>query len=59
MVLSGFRLPGWTGGKGWFLSDGDNFVIMRGKTRPSAWERVVINGRYLVDMWGGDWLRAE
>jgi DNA polymerase III alpha subunit len=58
VVLSGFRLPGWTGGKGWFMSDGDSFVIVRGGKRPSAWEKVVINGRYRVDSWGGGWFQA-
>jgi len=58
IALSGFRLPGWTGGKGWFLSDGDSFVIVRGGKRPSAWEKVGINGRYLVDNWGGGWFQA-
>lgn len=59
LAVAGFRLPGWTGGKGWFLSDGDSFVIARGGERPSAWEPLVVNGRYRVDEWGGGWFQVE
>jgi hypothetical protein len=57
--VAGFRLPGWTGGKGWFLSDGDSFVIARGEKRPSPWEAVLVNGRYRVDAWGGGWFQVS
>jgi DNA polymerase III alpha subunit len=57
--VAGFRLPGWTGGKGWFLSDGGSFVIARGGKRPSPWEAVVVDGRYRVDAWGSSWFQVE
>jgi hypothetical protein len=51
--IAGFRLSGWTGGKGRFLSDGDSFLIAQGGERPSFWEAVRVYGRYQVDAWGG------
>lgn len=59
VTVAGFRLPGWTGGKGWFLSDGDSFVIVQGGERPSNWEVVVIDGRYRLDEWGGGRFQSE
>lgn len=59
VTAAGARLPGWTGGKGWFLGDGDSFVVVQGGERPSAWEVVVVNGRYRVDEWGGGWFQVE
>ncbi|MCA9957784.1 MAG: hypothetical protein KC443_02040, partial [Anaerolineales bacterium] len=59
VTVAGTRLPGWTGGKGWFLGDGDSFVIAQGAERPSTWEVVLVNGRYRVDEWGGGWLQIE
>lgn len=57
--IAGARLPGWTGGQGWFLGDGADFVIVRGEERPAAWEVVVVNGRYRTDEWGGSWFEVE
>lgn len=57
--IAGARLPGWTGGQGWFLGDGADFVIVRGEERPAAWEVVVVNGRYRNDEWGGGWFEVE
>ncbi len=59
VTVSGYRLPGWTGGKGWFLSDGDSFIIAQSKERPGLWEGVVVNGRYRTDEWGGGWFIIE
>jgi DNA-directed DNA polymerase III PolC len=55
----GARLPGWTGGKGWFLSDGDSFIIARGGERPDVWQPVALRGRYRSDEWGGGWFQVE
>lgn len=58
----GTRLPGWTGGKGFFLSDGARFCIAippRGVSSPPSWSVVRIRGRWLEDEWGGGWLQIE
>ncbi|MCO6450054.1 MAG: DNA polymerase III subunit alpha [Caldilineales bacterium] len=51
----GFRLPGWTGGKGFFLSDGQDFVVAMedgDKKAPTAWKPLRVTGRWLLDEWG-------
>lgn len=58
----GMRLPGWTGGKGFFLSDSERFCIAvppRGVSNPPPWAIVCIRGRWLEDEWGGGWLQIE
>jgi hypothetical protein len=57
--VAGYRLPGWTGGKGWFLCDGDSFIIAQSKEKPQPWEDVVVNGRYRSDEWGGGWFQMD
>ncbi len=58
--VAGYRLPGWTGGKGWFLCDGDSFIIAQSQEKPRPWEEVVVvNGRYRSDEWGGGWFQVE
>lgn len=60
--VMGMRLPGWTGGKGFFLSDGERFCIAvppRGVSNPPPWATVCIRGRWLEDEWGGGWLQIE
>ncbi|MCB9422386.1 MAG: DNA polymerase III subunit alpha [Ardenticatenaceae bacterium] len=60
VTVAGYRLPGWTGGKGWFLCDGDSFIIAQSKEKPRPWEEVVVmNGRYRQDEWGGGWFQIE
>ncbi|MCZ7666232.1 MAG: hypothetical protein M5U34_02805 [Chloroflexi bacterium] len=61
VTLAGARLPGWTGGKGFFLDDGDSYIIVRGldKERPAVWRAVVVNGRLRQDEWGTTWFQAE
>jgi len=61
-IAAGARLPGWTGGPGFFLTDGDTFVIARGdKTLrpPTPWRPLVIRGRWLSDAWGSTWLQVD
>jgi hypothetical protein len=58
----GVRLPGWTGGKGFFLSDCTHFCIAalpRGVSNPPVWAPVRIRGRWLEDGWGSGWLQVE
>jgi hypothetical protein len=62
----GVRLPGWTGGPGFFLGDRESFITVRqGKKRdqeagaPEAWKPLWIRGRWMRDEWGTSWLQAE
>ena len=51
----GYRLPGWTGGKGFFLADGDTYVIAIGdeeRPNPRTWQPILAQGRWRVDQWG-------
>jgi hypothetical protein len=57
----GMRLPGWSGGKGFYLSDGVNFCSAappRGR-QPPAWAVLHIRGRWLEEEWVGGWLQIE
>ncbi|MCA9874079.1 MAG: DNA polymerase III subunit alpha [Anaerolineales bacterium] len=58
--VAGARLPGWTGGKGIFLDDGDDFIIVQGLERGTLkpGEVVVVDGRYRQDEWGNAWFQA-
>jgi hypothetical protein len=58
----GFRLPGWTGGPGFFLSDGRHYLTARLPQQlkaPRPWELVRGRGRWREDGWGGGWLQLE
>lgn len=66
LVIAGVRLPGWTGGEGLFLSDGDGFVVVKlsepAGTASSAlrvWKPVRLRGCWRRDEWGGGWFQAE
>ena len=59
VTVAGVRLPGWTGGKGWFLSDGDDYGVVigaAGAANPRTWKPVLVQGRWRVDTWGDGWL---
>ncbi len=61
ILTAGCRLPGWTGGPGFFLGDGATFVIVRtarGVKAPPPWRPLLVRGRWLTDEWGGHWLQA-
>jgi DNA polymerase III alpha subunit len=60
------RLPGWTGGPGFFIGDGETFHVARPdkaleaqKIRWPVWRPMRLTGRWLVDEWGGGWLQVE
>jgi DNA-directed DNA polymerase III PolC len=56
------RLPGWTGGKGFFISDGVTYMVAipAGKLpTPRPWTPLVLTGRWMMDEWGGDWVQVE
>ena len=60
--VAGYRLPGWTGGRGFFLSDGRTFAVAvdrEGLAKPAAWQPILARGRWLRDQWGAEWLQLE
>lgn len=66
LVTAGFRIPGWPGGPGVFISDGDTFVIARlEKTLAervghlTEWQPMLFRGRWLQDDWHGGWLQVD
>ncbi|MGB3712867.1 MAG: DNA polymerase III subunit alpha, partial [Candidatus Promineifilaceae bacterium] len=62
VTVTGVRLPGWTGGPGYFLGDQKTFVVARpdeSLESPQAWIPLKIRGRWLSDEWGTQWLQVE
>jgi len=62
VTVAGVRLPGWTGGKGFYLWDGETWVIARtgeSQEAPSPWEPLLLRGRWVGDEWGTCWLQVE
>ncbi len=62
VITVGVRLPGWTGGPGFFLGDGDTFVVVktaRDMKAPPPWQPLVLTGRWQTDLWGGGWYQAD
>ena len=64
VTVIGARLPGWTGGKGFFLGDSAGFVVVRGDRdrgagAPKPWEVVILRGRWQMDPWGGGVLGVD
>jgi hypothetical protein len=61
-TIAGVHLPGWTGGKGFFFGDGDDFIIVKsalpGK-QFTLWEPVRLSGRFRCDEWETGWFEAE
>ena len=58
----GYRLPGWTGGKGFFLADGQTYVIVIGdetQPNPHPWQPLLVQGRWRVDQYGTAWFIAS
>jgi DNA-directed DNA polymerase III PolC len=61
-LTAGVRLPGWTGGPGFFLGDGATFVIARGDKAlkaPPPWQPLLVQGRWIEDGYGTSWLQVE
>ena len=57
--VAGVRLPGWTGGEGFYLWDGATWAIVKGLEKtPASWEPLLLRGRWAVDEWGMGWLQA-
>jgi DNA-directed DNA polymerase III PolC len=62
VTVAGFRLPGWTGGQGFYLGDGQTFVLVRGSKSfksPPPWQPFLLQGRWLNDEFGTGWLQVE
>ena len=62
VTVAGTRLPGWTGGPGFFLGDGRDFVIVQGDDeaqKPEPWLPLLLRGRWRNDEWGSGWLQVE
>ena len=62
VTTAGVRLPGWTGGQGFFLCDGETFVIAKppkSLRTPQPWLPLVIRGRWIGDSWGSFWLQID
>jgi DNA-directed DNA polymerase III PolC len=62
VTVAGYRLPGWTGGRGFYLSDGQTFAVAverEGLTKPGPWQPILARGRWLRDQWGAEWLQVE
>jgi hypothetical protein len=57
-----FRLPGYTGGSSFFISDGQVLVVARSADRlprPEAWQPVRLDGRYRRDGFGTAWFQIQ
>jgi len=62
ITVLGTRLPGWTGGAGFFLGDEQSYVVAvtpRHAPAPTAWQVVQASGRWVVDEWGGGALHCD
>jgi DNA polymerase-3 subunit alpha len=58
----GVKLPGWTGGEGFFFGDGDTFIIAqleRGRTQPPTWQPQLLRGRWTGDGMGTFWFKVQ
>ncbi len=61
-VVRAVRLPGWTGGKGFFVGDRQTYAVAiaaKGLASPTPWQPLALRGRWRVDEWGGSWLQVD
>jgi hypothetical protein len=62
VTAAGVRLPGWTGGPGFFLADRDHYVTVRmaeSIKTPEPWLPLLVRGRWQSDEWGSTWLQCD
>lgn len=61
--IAGVRLPGWTGGQGFYFGDGQDFVVAKTpKNFPKKiplWEPVRLTGLWREDEWGSGWFEVH
>ena len=58
----GVRLPGWTGGGGFYLWDSRTWVIAkvgRGQKTPASWRLLEVRGHWSRDRWGIGWIQIQ
>jgi len=54
------RLPGWTGGEGFFIGDENSYVVARAEgAAPRTWEALKLQGRWRTDAWGSEWFQVQ
>jgi hypothetical protein len=64
-TIAGVRLPGWTGGRGFYFGDGTTFeiaqlaktAVARQKIKP--WLPCRLTGQWREDAWGGGWFEVQ
>lgn len=61
--VAGVRLPGWTGGRGFYFGDGDSFEIAQldktiTKSKVKLWQPYRLTGCWREDAWGGGWFEV-
>lgn len=59
-TVAGVRLPGWTGGKGFYFADDDSYEIAKPERSYSemkliTWRPYRLTGFWREDAWGGGW----
>lgn len=62
VLVAAYRLPGWTGGQGCFVSDGNTFctaILPKRVDSLKPWVPVCLAGRWMTDEWGSGWLQVE
>ncbi len=63
LQTAGARLPGWTGGEGFYFGDERDYVIAipadEGSPLPPLWQPTVVTGMWREDDWGRAWLEVE
>ncbi len=62
VTVAGYRLPGWTGGPGFYLSDSRTFVLARGDgalKAPPSWQPILVRGRWRKDDFDTAWLHVD
>jgi DNA-directed DNA polymerase III PolC len=62
LVAVGVRIPGWTGGGGFYFGDRNTFVLVQADDSmraPKVWEPVLLTGRWKTDGMDTYWFQAE
>lgn len=65
-TICAYRLPGWTGGSGYFFGDATTYLTVQLDDRltethpsPAPWTPYQLEGRWLQDTWHGGWFQVE